>query len=330
MKPCEQPDSEAAILKLKVVDPACGSGHFLIAAAHRVAKRLAAARTGDEEPSPDALRKALRDVIGHCIYGVDVNPMAVELCKVNLWLEALDPGKPLSFLDHRIQCGNSLHWRDAGAADRRRSRRGFRPGRRRRQESLPALQEAQPAGAAWPPEPVRENLQPWDQLGNFAAGLLSLDNLSDDTIQGIREKERIYEEAVRSSGYLFGKFWADTWCAAFAWRKGGEITYAITEEVFRRIEHNPYAVDPWLRTEVERLAGTYRFFHWHLAFPDASPPAPAERFKTATGWNGGFSWCWVIRLGCARRPSRPTRSFLQCSSRSEVRWTRPSYSLSAR
>ena len=54
------------------------------------------------------MRHALRDVIGHCLYGVDVNEMAVELCKVNLWLEALDPGKPLSFLDQRIQCGNSL------------------------------------------------------------------------------------------------------------------------------------------------------------------------------------------------------------------------------
>jgi hypothetical protein len=101
-------DAETAILKLKVCDPACGSGHFLVAAAHRIARRLAAVRTGDEEPSPDSLRHALRDVIGRCIYGVDVNEMAVELCKVSLWLEALEPGKPLSFLDHRIVCGNSL------------------------------------------------------------------------------------------------------------------------------------------------------------------------------------------------------------------------------
>ena len=54
------------------------------------------------------MRHALRDVIGHCIYGVDINQMAVELCKVALWMEALEPGKPLSFLDHHIQCGNSL------------------------------------------------------------------------------------------------------------------------------------------------------------------------------------------------------------------------------
>src|SRR5262249_10873217 len=84
------------------------SGHFLIAAAHRLAKRLAFVHTGEEEPPPDAVRAALREVIGRCIYGVDINPMAVELCKVALWMEALVPGQPLSFLEHPIQCGNSL------------------------------------------------------------------------------------------------------------------------------------------------------------------------------------------------------------------------------
>ncbi len=99
---------EERILNLKICDPACGSGHFLIAAAHRIAKLLATVRTGEEEPSPEAYRTALRNIIGHCIYGVDINPMAVELCKVALWMEAIVPGKPLSFLDHHIQCGNSL------------------------------------------------------------------------------------------------------------------------------------------------------------------------------------------------------------------------------
>jgi type II restriction/modification system DNA methylase subunit YeeA len=91
-----------------VVDPACGSGHFLIAAARRLARHLARARTGDDEPGPEAVRVALRDVVGRCIFGVDINEMAVELCKVALWMETLDPGRPLSFLDANIQCGNSL------------------------------------------------------------------------------------------------------------------------------------------------------------------------------------------------------------------------------
>ena len=54
------------------------------------------------------MRTALREVISNCIYGVDINPMSVELCKVSLWMEALEPGKPLSFLDAHIQCGDSL------------------------------------------------------------------------------------------------------------------------------------------------------------------------------------------------------------------------------
>src|SRR5690606_12377314 len=101
-------EAARAILNLKVCDPACGSGHFLVAAARRIARRLASVRSGDEEPSPQDVTQALRDVVGRCLYGVDVNPMAVELCKVALWMEALEPGKPLSFLDAHIQCGNSL------------------------------------------------------------------------------------------------------------------------------------------------------------------------------------------------------------------------------
>jgi hypothetical protein len=64
-------------------------------------------RTDDDEPSPEATRRALCDVVGGCLYGVDVNPMAVELCG-SLWMEALEPGRPLSFLDAHIKCGNSL------------------------------------------------------------------------------------------------------------------------------------------------------------------------------------------------------------------------------
>ena len=102
------PNPEAALLSLRVLDPACGSGHFLAAAAHRIARVLARVRTGDPEPAPEALRAALRDVVARCHYGVDVNPMAVELCKVALWMETIEPGKPLTFLEYRIQCGDSL------------------------------------------------------------------------------------------------------------------------------------------------------------------------------------------------------------------------------
>lgn len=101
-------DKENALLSLRVADIACGSGHILLAAARRIATELAIVRTGEEQPSPSAFRTAIRDVIRECIYGVDLNPLAVELCKVALWLEAHSPGEPLNFLDHHIKCGNSI------------------------------------------------------------------------------------------------------------------------------------------------------------------------------------------------------------------------------
>lgn len=102
------PKPESALLDLRVADVACGSGHILLAAARRIATELAVIRTGEEQPSPPAFRAALRDVIRTCIYGVDLNPLAVDLCKVALWLEAHNPGQPLNFLDHHIKCGNAI------------------------------------------------------------------------------------------------------------------------------------------------------------------------------------------------------------------------------
>lgn len=104
----KRPNAEEALLDLKVADIACGSGHILLAAARRIATELATVRTGEDQPSPTAYRSALRDVIRHCIYGVDLNPLAVELCKVAFWLEAHNPGEPLNFLDHHIKCGNAI------------------------------------------------------------------------------------------------------------------------------------------------------------------------------------------------------------------------------
>lgn len=104
----KEKDPEQALLSLRVADISCGSGHILLAAARRIATELATVRTGEEQPSPSTFRAAIRDVIRECIYGVDLNPLAVELCKVALWLEAHNPGEPLNFLDHHIKCGNSI------------------------------------------------------------------------------------------------------------------------------------------------------------------------------------------------------------------------------
>ena len=143
-------DTERAILDLKICDPAVGSGHFLVGAAHRLARHLARVRAhaaGESEPSPLLYQHALRDVIGRCLYGVDMNPMAAELCRVSLWLEALEPGKPLSFLDHHIRVGNSLLGTTPELIEAGTARRGVQAAAGRRPEGLYGAQEAEQGGA---------------------------------------------------------------------------------------------------------------------------------------------------------------------------------------
>ncbi len=98
----------AALLSIAVIDPACGSGHFLLAAARRLAERLAELRAVEGAVTPADYRHALREVIARCIHGVDRNPMALELARTALWLEGFEPGQPLSFLDHHLVCGDAL------------------------------------------------------------------------------------------------------------------------------------------------------------------------------------------------------------------------------
>ena len=111
------------ILALKVADIAMGSGAFLVSAAHFLAEHLVEAWTregdeqallsrlsrvvGDTEDDP-VIIKARRQVIEHCLYGVDINPSAVEITKVSLWLISMDPDLPFTFLDDRLKTGDSL------------------------------------------------------------------------------------------------------------------------------------------------------------------------------------------------------------------------------
>ena len=172
-----------------------------------MAKRLAAIRTGEDEPAPSALHQARRDVIGHCLYGVDLNPMAVELCKFALWLEAIEPGKPLSFLDHHIQCGNSLLGTTPALMKQGIPGDAFKPldgddrtycnqfKKANKEEAKNILGQQQ--GTLFDREQ-----RPWENLGSLATNIVKLDALPEDTVADIRTKESQYAEAVRSSNYL--------------------------------------------------------------------------------------------------------------------------------
>lgn len=105
------PISSDDILELKVADIACGSGAFLVSAGEYLADKLVEARQREGVAHGTAHEQrvdALREVVAHCLYGADINPMAVEMCKISLWLLSLDPHLPFSFVDDKVLCGNSL------------------------------------------------------------------------------------------------------------------------------------------------------------------------------------------------------------------------------
>ncbi len=259
----EADEPEQAILDLKVCDPACGSGHFLVAAAHRIAKQLASVRTGDEEPAPEAVRTALRDVVGRCLYAVDVNPMAVELCKVSLWMEALDPGKPLSFLDAHIRCGNSLLGTTpelvaAGIPDD-----AFKPIEGDDKKVAPELRKRN--------KREREGQLSLDdhvlELESvLAEDVAELETAPDDSFDAVREKARRFQRLEESDEYRHAKLLADALCAAFVQEKTTD-RQSITHGVLRRLADDPTKVPEAMRQGIESLASEYRLFHWQVEFP---------------------------------------------------------------
>ncbi len=266
-------DAEMAILALRVCDPAVGSGHFLVGSAHRLARHLARVRSlgdGESEPSPLLYQHALRDVIGRCLYGVDINPMAAELCRVSLWLEALEPGRPLSFLDHHIRVGNSL----LGATSQHIARglpddafisnegddKTFcselkRRNRRERdgQANMLHLMEADRV----------------DEFGALADRGRSIDATPDDTLGDVRHKAEQFSRLIVSAEYKHAQLVGDAYCAAFVCRKRPNGTSEpITTDTIRRLEADATTLSSAQQAEVDRLSSHFQFFHWHLAFPE--------------------------------------------------------------
>ncbi len=242
------------------------------------------------EPAPEVYRQALRDVIGHCIFGVDIIPMAVELCKINLWLESLEPGKPLSFLDHHIQCGNSLLGTTPALLKLGIPDDAFTPIEGDDKKLCTEYKKQNRDEHRGQKTFFTGGGKPWERMGDFAVSLANLETMEDDSLDAVRSKEDRYAQLVGSADYLSGRFWADAWCAAFVWKKTREFDYAITEDVFRRIERNPHDCTPWMRAEIQRLAHQYQFFQWHLAFPQVFrvPTDDGEPDNEQAGWSGGF------------------------------------------
>jgi methylase of polypeptide subunit release factors len=276
------------LLALTVCDPACGSGHFLVASARRIAKRVAAVREGNPEPTLPAVRTALHEVIARCIYGVDLNPMAVELAKVSLWLEALEPGKPLSFLDAHVRCGNALIGATPALLRKGIPEKAFTPiigddarfaadlAKRSRNAQMSLFEAAAEVPVA---------------NADLARGFRTIATAPADTLADVRTQSRLQADLEGSPQYYTAREAADAWCAAFLWHKRADAPPAITQDMFLALQ----AADDRegraaTRAEIIRLRDDYRFLHWHLAFPEIfTVPVDGIGVDERTGWAGGFS-----------------------------------------
>lgn len=263
---CERKTFEE-ILRLKVLDPAMGSGHFLIGVIDHLALELAthpdapAMTTGDTDTEIAYWR---RRVVENCVYGVDINPMAVELAKVALWLHTVTKGEPLSFLDHHIRCGNSLI--GANIADL---------------ANLPVLKKSRR---------TNEEIQPalnmdfgfTDTVSEAVGHYLVIERMEGQTVANIHAMEQKLEQAQRTLSKH--KEIADIWLSVHFGNsvERGNYHNALKALGSRQANVN-ISTSLSSHQEAQRLAEHYRYFHWEIEFPEVFRDASGKELE-----NPGF------------------------------------------
>jgi hypothetical protein len=260
-----------AILDFSVCDPACGSGHFLLEAARRLGKELSQIRVGEDEPTPEQFHIAVRDVISHCIHGVDFNPLAVDLCKLALWLEGHWSGKPLSFLDHRIRCGNSLIGvQAAGLMESGLPDDAFTPVLGDDKKAAAFYKKRNKAERSFGQKRFEFERGTVDHSHEYSTLFgLQLD-FPEHKPSDVQLKAALFEEA-RSGGD-----WSHDWSASNLWVASFFLPLnklddplIPTHEAF-----TSYLIDrqdrPQMTGNANALATELCFFHWYLEFPDVN------------------------------------------------------------
>jgi hypothetical protein len=254
-----------AILAMTVCDPACGSGHFLLAAARRLGKELARIKTGEDEPTPEEFHLAVREVIQHCIYGVDLNPLAVDLCKLAMWLEGHWAGKPLSFLDHRIRCGNSL----VGVLDPAVLEDGIPD------DAFTAVTGDEKKAAAYFKKRNKQDqtsrgfsFETENHENEYAKATRDLSEITEDTAAAVRRKTELYSNWRSGMNRYHDEAVADLWTAQFfvPLMRTDDPAVCTTKDFLE------FSLDklkkPQQVAAAQVLAVENRFFHWHLEFPE--------------------------------------------------------------
>ncbi|MGE5471183.1 MAG: Eco57I restriction-modification methylase domain-containing protein [Bacteroidota bacterium] len=302
----KKPSPAKALLDLRVADISCGSGHILLAAARRIATELAIVRTGEEQPSPTAFRAAIRDVIRECIYGVDLNPLAVELCKVALWLEAHTPGEPLNFLDHHIKCGNAI----VGFAHREEAERGvpdeaFKTQPDDDKETASLLRkrnkkerEEHAAGQL----PLSPGMQ--KELDDILRGWNELNRLPEYTPDEIEAKKARYLAFTQSKdSWLLHQIVSIPIAQFYIQKRADNLQKFVTDATYRRYWRGEISPQGLATAEASAMSERKRFFHWFLEFPEVmerggfdcilgNPPYLGDKHLSGTY---GYPFCEYVK-----------------------------------
>jgi len=269
----KETDKENALLSIKVCDVACGSGHILLNAARRIGTELARARTDEDQPSPSAIRQGVRDAIQNCIYGVDKNPLAVELCKVALWLEAHNPGKPLNFLDHHIKCGDAIvGMANKGELDLGIPNEAFKKLSNDEKEVAALFSEQNKKERK---DSKREQARfSFDssvsgQLHDIFGKFDQFQNLSENTKEEREQKRKAYKDLLSSRNLWNLKVLADIPLAQFFIPKTKvNLRKIITEAEYRSYLTRARHLQGDKVGKAMAVSREKGFFHWFLEFPD--------------------------------------------------------------
>lgn len=257
-----------ALLALTVCDPACGSGHFLLAAARRIADEVALLRAPEGNPTQQDFRHALRDVVAHCIYGVDKNPMAVELARTALWLEAYTPDRPLTFLDAHLRCGDAL----LGVLDEAILQDGipdkaFNALSGDDKEVVKRIKKAN-RDAAKGIAKAREKSRQMLSLGlgeNIDAA--AFEALPDDTLEALQAKRAAHAALEASIAASRARLAADIFVAAFVLPKTVETEARVPTSQDLWLVLNGDHPRPGIAESAHTVAQAAQAFHWWQAFP---------------------------------------------------------------
>lgn len=260
LRPLTEMAAPEQILNLRICDPAMGSGGFLVPAVHRLTAAYgeALARAGEDidHKLDDQERAAYRRlIVERCIYGVDLNPMAVELAKVSLWLATAAAGKPLSFLDAHLRCGNAL----IGATIERWD------------AIPPPLRSTRDLGAEQVPEQ--------DSLFDLAEPDLTAvvrirkqlaASPSEDRLQ-VRAKEHDFARLINGDDFRRLRDLGDWWVAPF-YRDDFRGNPAVWVEGRRLINSRLGFAEAGMATLFEQVRQQIRHdirpFHWEIEFPE--------------------------------------------------------------